>query len=193
MFIPTSLHIGIWNAWILMSIFIVQMIIVFCAGAHLRERSHIPHAARYTALEKYTGVLGNMVWLFALGYSVFLPLYLGTLWFICGLIIYIPGLLLLSLATYNFMHTPLDQMIQSGAYKYSRHPMYLATFLICLGTGVAAASWLFILLSVIMAFCFRKEALIEERYCLDKYKEQYRDYMNTVPRWFGTVKPNAHK
>jgi protein-S-isoprenylcysteine O-methyltransferase Ste14 len=66
--------------------------------------------------------------------------------------------------------------------------MYLATFFICLGSGIAAVSWLFILLSVMMALCFYQEAVIEERYCLDKYGSAYQEYLQKVPRWLGVPK-----
>jgi protein-S-isoprenylcysteine O-methyltransferase Ste14 len=66
--------------------------------------------------------------------------------------------------------------------------MYSATFLICLGTGIATTSWVFILLSLVMAVCFRGEALVEERVCLVQYGEVYQAYMNAVPRWLGFPK-----
>ena len=71
--------------------------------------------------------------------------------------------------------------ISKGIYQLSRHPMYLATFLICMGTGIAAISWLFILLSLIMILCFHQKALVEERSCLDKYGSASKGYMKRVP------------
>ena len=119
---------------------------------------------------------------------LFLPFKLDTIWFYAGLSVFIIGLILLTIATFNFITTPPDSVILKGVYKISRHPMYLATFFICLGSGIAAGSWLFILLSVIIILCFHQEALIEERYCLDKYGNVYQDYLNRVPRWFGVLK-----
>jgi protein-S-isoprenylcysteine O-methyltransferase Ste14 len=94
-----------------------------------------------------------------------LPFKIGAIWFYIGLSVFIIGLALMAIATFNFIATPVDQFVRKGAYKLSRHPMYLATFLICLGSGIATVSLLFILLSIIMASCFYQEALIEERYC----------------------------
>lgn len=185
MFISASVKIGIWNAWIFMSVFIWQMIIIIFADKYIRKRTHVPKAARRTPLEKYVGMVANLFWLSALGYSIFLPLLFGTIWFYIGFSIFMFGAFLLSFATFNFITTPANQVIQKGVYKFSRHPMYLATFLICLGSGIATASGIFILLSVIMAVCFHYEALVEERYCLAKYKDLYKEYMNKVPRWFG--------
>ena len=95
---------------------------------------------------------------------------------------------MITIATCNFITTASDQLITKGIYKLSRHPMYVATFFICVGSGIASVSLLFILLSIIMAFCFYKEALIEERFCLDKYGSTYQEYLNRVPRYIGLPK-----
>ena len=183
-----SEKIGFWNAWIFMSVFIVQMIIIMFADKSVRERSHVPNDGRRTILEKYIGIIANFIWLTALVYSIFLPLLPGTIWFYTGFFVFSFGVLILSIATSNFMTTPANQLIQKGMYRFSRHPMYLATFMICLGSGIATASWVFIILSVIMILCFHYEALVEEIYCLNKYKDLYKEYMNIVPRWIGIPK-----
>jgi protein-S-isoprenylcysteine O-methyltransferase Ste14 len=184
----TVLEIGIWNGWLFMSVFILQMILIFSVDKRIMKRSHIPNNFRQTSIEKFIGVIANFVWLLALGYSIFLPLLFGTTWVYIGFSLFIPGVLLLSLATFSFMTTPTDQLIQKGVYTFSRHPMYLATSLICISTGIATASLIFILLSIVISICFHYEALLEEKYCLTKYQSLYTKYMNGVSRWFGIPK-----
>jgi len=133
-------------------------------------------------LEKYASFIGNFIWLIAMIFSVFLPLQLDTIWFLIGLSIFIIGLIFITIATSNFITTPMDQLIAKGVYKISRHPMYLATFFICLGSGIATMSLLFIFLSIVMALCFYQEALIEERYCLNRYGNVYQEYRKRTPR-----------
>ena len=186
-FLP-PFKIGIWNAWIFMSVFVLQMIIIMFSDKRTRERSHVPPEAKRNKFERYIGIIANIFWLLALGYSIFLPLLFGSMWFYTGLTVFIIGLIIMGIATVNFITTSPDQMITKGAYRLSRHPMYLATFFICLGSGIAGVSGLFIFISVIMALCFHQEALIEERYCLDNYREAYKVYMNSVPRWLGIPK-----
>jgi len=183
-----AFNIGVWNAWIFMSVFILQMIVIFLANKSIMERSHVPNDARKTVLDRHIGILANFFWLLALGYSIFLPLQLGTVWFYIGLIVFIFGTSVLSAATYSFMTTPADQMIIKGVYKFSRHPMYWGTFLICLGAGIASASWILVLLSIIISACLNFEGRVEERYCLDRYGPLYADYLNRVPGWFGIPK-----
>jgi protein-S-isoprenylcysteine O-methyltransferase Ste14 len=178
---------GVWNAWIFMSVFILQMLVMIFVRKRIQKRSHVSQDDRRNNFEKYISIIGNLVWLLALVYSVFLPLQTGTIWFYTGFLLFVIGLIIMSVATFDFITTPVDLMITKGSYKFSRHPMYLATFFICLGAGIAALSWLFILLSLIMVYFFHQEALIEERYCLKKY-DDYQEYMNRVPRWLGSPK-----
>jgi len=171
-----------------MSVFLLQMLAIMFVDKRVWERSHIPIEARRNKLERYVGIIANLIWLLALGYSVFLPLQLGATWFYIGLSVFIIGLTLMALATFNFIATPADQLITKGAYQFSRHPMYVATFFICLGAGIATGSWLFIFISIIMALCFYQEALIEERYCLNRYGNVYQEYINRTPGWIGVPK-----
>jgi protein-S-isoprenylcysteine O-methyltransferase Ste14 len=185
MYVIPVFKAGIWNAWIFMSVFIIQMLVIMFAGEQVQRRSHVPAEARLHKYEKYASLVANLVWLAALIYSVFLPFIPGTLLFLAGLTVFLTGLLILSIATVNFIKASADRLISKGVYRFSRHPMYLATFLICLGTGISCGSWLFILFSIIMIFCFHKEALVEEKVCLDMYGDSYQQYMNRVPRWIG--------
>jgi len=187
MYLIPAFKIGIWNAWIFMSIFLLQMLVMMFAGKRVRKRSHVSQDAKRNNFEKYMSIIGNLVWLLALIYSVFLPLQFGTIWFYAGLSLFIIGLIIMAVATFDFITTPVDLMITKGLYKFSRHPMYLASFFICLGAGIASLSWLFIIFSLIMIYCFHQEALIEERYCLKKYSD-YKKYMNRIPRWIGLPK-----
>ena len=180
-----GLKIGFWNGWLFMSVFILQMLVVMLGDKNVQQRTHIPPEARRSKSERNVSTIANLVWLIALVYSVFLPFQLNTLWFYIGLAIFVIGLLVLAAATMSFMTTPVDELITKGIYRISRHPMYLSTFLICMGTGIATASWIFMLLSMLMAYCFRGEALIEERVCLEQYGRDYQEYTERVPRWIG--------
>ena len=180
--------IGLWNAWLPMSVFLLQMLVIMAGDHRIMEKSHVPAEAKHQGLEKHTGSVANAVWMLALIYSVFLPLQPGFPFFFDGLAVFAAGLILLIIATANFLTTPVDRLITQGAYRFSRHPMYLATLLICLGTGLAAASWIFLVLAVLMFLCFRLEAGLEERYCLEKYGDTYREYAGRTPRWLGLPK-----
>ena len=180
-----AFEIGVWNAWIFMSVFIIQMLVMFFLGKKVWGRSSAPAAVERNGPEKRAGIIGNTVWAVATLYSILLPLKLGTPWFYIGFPIYYLGVMLLAIATADFATTPPDQPITRGSYTFSRHPMYLASFLIYIGTGIATASWIFLLLGLANIFWVRTEARVEERYCLARYGDIYRDYLKRAPRWLG--------
>jgi len=130
----------------------------------------------------------NAFWLIAMIYSIFLPLRLNTNLFFIVLIVFVIGIIIFVRATYDFITIKPNKIIKTGVYKISRHPMYFATFIIALSASIASLSWLFLVLSIIMMFFFRKEALIEERYCLKIFGEEYKDYIQNTPRWIGFLK-----
>jgi protein-S-isoprenylcysteine O-methyltransferase Ste14 len=88
-------------------------------------------------------------------------------------------------AAVNLINTPTNRPATNGLYRISRNPIYLGTFLIFFSVGIACASWLFLLL--IAVFVALQDILIapEERWCLEKYGDAYREYMNKTPRWIG--------
>jgi len=185
---PVAFKIGIGNAWVFMSIFLLQMIALFLLNKRAWERSHIPKEVKRNKLERNASIIGNFMWLLALIYSIFLPLQLGTIWFYVGFSFFLVGSIFLIVSTYDFITTPVDMLITKGIYKISQHPMYFATFFICLGSGIAAKSWLFIFFSIIMALCFYQEALLEEKYCADRYGNVYQEYKKRTPRLIGIPK-----
>lgn len=180
-----AFEIGLWNAWIFMSSFLLQMLAMFLLGNSVWQRSTLPADTKRNNAEKRAGIIGNIIWGLATLYSIFLPLRLGTPWFFIGFPIFFLGVMLLAIATADFAVTPSDRPITQGTYAFSRHPLYLASFFIYIGTGIAAASWLFLLLGLANIFWVRTEARVEERYCLEKYGDAYRQYMNRTPRWLG--------
>ena len=183
-----AFEIGIWNGWLFMIIFILQMLGMWLFGRRVWERGGHPTDMKKSQAEKRVSLIGNAVWFLSTIYSIFLPLQLGTAWFYIGLPIFLIGLLAITIATVNFAAAPAEKPATRGMYLFSRHPLYLAMLIIYLGTSIATASWVFLVLSVANIFWIRLETAVEERYCLEKYGQEYRKYMNRTPRWFGLPK-----
>jgi protein-S-isoprenylcysteine O-methyltransferase Ste14 len=117
-----------------------------------------------------------------------LPLKLGTAWFYTGVIIYALGLIISVVAIANIAATPPGEPFTKGMYRYSRNALSLGTLPVFIGVGVAAASWLYLLLSICILVLTHFMIAIEEEVCLNKFGDAYRDYMNRTPRWLGLPK-----
>jgi protein-S-isoprenylcysteine O-methyltransferase Ste14 len=121
-------------------------------------------------------------------YSIFLPLKLGTAWLYGGLLIFVAALVISIMALFNIATAPADKPVTNGAYRISRHPMYLSGFLMFIGVGVSCASWVVLLLALIWIVFWRIVVPEEEKFLVDKYGADYLDYMKKTPRWIGIPK-----
>ena len=182
-------ELGLWNAWIFVLSYLL-MYIVLGVFDRLRGQkgSSRPITPPLNEKEKKLDVISGLIFLASVIYSFFLPLKLGTAWLSIGLFVYLFGMIFTIVAGTNFMNTSLDRPATKGLYRISRNPIYLGTFLIFTGTGIACASWLFLLLTMVWIVLYDILITAEERWCLEKYGDAYREYMNRTPTWIGIPK-----
>jgi len=180
-----AFEIGIWNAWIFMIWLVIQNFGIRLFSREVYRRAGDPPDMKSSYAHKIAGCLSMPLWLLATTYSIFLPLQLGTIWFYTGLAIFLLSLIINILATFSFAATPLNKPVTLGIYRYSRHPIYMAILLTYLSVAIATVSWVFLLVTVIWAVLVQFSVSDEERYCLEKYGEAYRNYMDRTPRWIG--------
>jgi protein-S-isoprenylcysteine O-methyltransferase Ste14 len=185
-----AFELGVWNAWIFMVYYILGIPLTRLINKGAVEKSDVATPAYKGTKDKIVKFY-QLSYLLLLIYSVFLPLRLGTIWFYTGLAICLVGLITLTITMVNFATNPLDEPVTKGLYRYSRHPMYLTQFLMFIGVGIASASWVFLLLSILRTIASFMLMTPEERFLLEKYGNTYREYMNRTPRWIGLPKSEA--
>ena len=172
---------GVWNAWILTVIFLC----FFTSSQFLGNiGKRIAHGEEEKTLSKFTALIAIILWI----YSIFLPLRIGAAWFYTGLSIYILGMIIGITAIISIAVAQPGKPFTEGMYRYSRHPLSVSMFLVFLGIGVASASWLYLLSLAILMVVTHFMVAIEERSCLEKFGDTYREYMNRTPRWIGIPK-----
>ena len=187
-------ELGLWNAWIFWLYFVLAIVPMMLIYRYVWKDDWKKAMDRlYTDIplnktEKRLKYIGYFVMLAVIVYSVFLPLKLDTVWFYVGLFIYLLGVIFSFMADVSFATTPLDEPVAKGVYRISRNPQDFGWFLIMMGAGIAGASWLFLLFAMIWIIVTNRGAIAEERFCLEKYGDGYREYMNKTPRWIGIPK-----
>lgn len=181
-----AFEIGVWNAWILMAYLLLLM--PFFLRIATKKGSPSPQDSGLSALMSILAGSSKILLVPALVYSVFLPLELGTTWFYAGLPVALIGLITSVLVIVNWFTAPIDQPVTGGPYRFSRHPMYVTLLIFFVGLGIATASWIFLLYSIIWIASCSVSAKVEEQSCLDKYGDTYRKFMNRTPRWIGIPK-----
>ena len=181
-----AFDIGVWNVWI----FMAYILLSFIPFMYIAIKKSVP-SVEETGLSTVKKVLANSSKLLlvpAMVYSIFLPMKLDTAWFYTGLPITLIGLITYTIVLVNWATSSTESQVSRGLYRYSRHPMYVTMFVFLLGLGILSASWILLLLTVIFAAGCVVFVNVEEKSCVDKYGDTYRDYMNRTPRWIGIPK-----
>lgn len=116
-------------------------------------------------------------------YPFFLKVTTDKSWLYTGLAFYGLGILLCLASVFNFASPAANGMNQGGLYRLSRNPMYIAYFIYFLGCALLTRS--FVLFVIVMVFQISAHWIIlaEERWCLQKFGQQYKHYMSKVRRY----------
>lgn len=76
-----------------------------------------------------------------------------------------------------------NRVIATGAFRYVRHPLYLASILTYLGLTVSTCSLLALVLFVAICFFHDYLASYEEKLMATKFGEEYAEYMKKTGKW----------
>jgi protein-S-isoprenylcysteine O-methyltransferase Ste14 len=181
-----AFEIGVWNAWIL----IIPMLITFFFDMRVTAARESGQSGDFQLTTKEKRII-NAIFLplvISLVYAVFLPLQLGTAWLYGGLLIFSFGVVFTIVGVLNFATGPRDKVITKGLYGVSRNPMYIGLLIMQIGLGITCSSWLYLLLTLVLMILLNANLSAEERYCLYRYGDAYREYTSKTPRWIGIPK-----
>ena len=102
------------------------------------------------------------------------------------------SLLLALIALFHFLRAkthvepwqPTTTIIQSGVFRYSRNPIYLAFCIATVGCGLLLNSWWVLMATVPLAGQLQLLVIRrEEAYLEEKFGQPYVDYKQSVRRW----------
>ncbi|MGD8605163.1 MAG: isoprenylcysteine carboxylmethyltransferase family protein [Anaerolineales bacterium] len=80
----------------------------------------------------------------------------------------------------SYMHTTV--VVDSGIYSIVRHPQYLAGILMAIAFSLITLHWLVALLGLVVIVNCYSTTFDEEVRCIEKFGDEYRQYMQRVPR-----------
>lgn len=181
--IMPKLEFGVLNGWLLL---VVELL--FQGGLLLvfpREVvSRLFNRSGWSTKQRAFTITGKVFSLVCLVLIILTPLKINSSTFIIGFMLFFTGLAGLVIAMLNFKETPLNQPVTKGIYRISRHPQIAALTVAFLGVCLAIGSWLALFALVVSRLLQHFGILAEEEVCLRQYGEQYRAYMQQVPRYF---------
>ena len=81
-------------------------------------------------------------------------------------------------------HKPSSHLIQSGLYRFSRNPIYVAGLFLQLGIALLMNNLWIVLLVPVSKFVFDRYVIAREESYLERaFGEVYLDYKSSVRRW----------
>lgn len=79
---------------------------------------------------------------------------------------------------------PSTVLLESGPYRFTRNPIYIAFTLLYFGIAIMATSvWLLLLLVPVLVVLQKGVVEREEDYLNEKFGQSYRRFQARVPRW----------
>jgi protein-S-isoprenylcysteine O-methyltransferase Ste14 len=177
-----ALEIGWLNGWILICLLYLMYGVLLWAFpkdvvARLYDKSGRTERQKILI---YTGSLLAFAYFTLI---TFTPLKIGSDVFIPGIALYALGMAGFFIALFDFKNAPLERPATGGLYRISRHPQQLMFFILFLGICIAIGSWLALLIQIISSAFLHSRILAEEKACLERYGDSYREYMKRVPRY----------
>ena len=75
-----------------------------------------------------------------------------------------------------------NTIVDSGIYRVVRNPMYLSPVLFTIGLVFISQHWISLCLSIPVIFYFYYYMLVEEKLNINKFGDEYTNYMKRTPR-----------
>lgn len=178
-----DLQIGWLNGWIFMvSLFLTDGILFLVFGKdtvnQLFDRSG------WKKWQIAVTILGKLIGLAVVLLIIFSPLKLDHPVFFIGSIVTGLGLGGLVKSLLDFRRTPTGKPATTGIYQITRHPQILSSWFVLLGATLAIGSWLALLLLFAARGFLHANLVAEEEICLQVFGEEYKAYLERVPRYF---------
>ena len=167
---------------LLIPFFLIRFGIMFMLNkGAIRRAAHFPPMAGNEMLTYWVYQFSNVAifaWIFfgAIKVAFSWPFYIG-------LGFYLVGLILCAVSVLNFAAPSSEGFNCNGLYRYSRNPMYVSYFIFFVGCALLTQS--LVLCGMVLIFQLSAHWIIiaEERWCVETFGKEYRQYMKEVRRY----------
>ncbi len=133
--------------------------------------------------DKFSVYFLEYVFLAFIIFSIFVPIKMDSNTFYIGLGVYAIAFILSIYTNVSYVTAPLDRLITKGIYKYSRNPAYICNAILILSVSLLSATYIFIIFMILFLVSSYFTVLVEEKYCMEKYGDEYKKYIKKTPRY----------
>jgi len=108
---------------------------------------------------------------------------------ITGILIFLAGILLTVFSSIHLGKVrDTKQIAVTGPFKFIRHPIYTAIYILSIGLGLIFFSWLWIIVMIIFIPLWYIECREEEKEMLKINEQEYADYKNRTGMFIPLIK-----
>ncbi len=183
-----KISIELLGGWLLTVIYLVINMGLPLTKAGTLKRLLTSSKKNSTFIEKLLNTSSQISWFGTIFLPILLPIKVNSNVFVIGLIAFMIGIILNIISIQNYITTPLNEQVKKGIYKFSRNPIYASHNIFGFSIALLTGSWIILILHIIEIITCHLKILDEEKYCINKYGNEYKVYMKKVPRYyFGKI------
>jgi protein-S-isoprenylcysteine O-methyltransferase Ste14 len=128
---------------------------------------------------------------FSIGATKIGRIYYWDTFFAIGMVLVAMGLMfrvhsivtLKQFFTYSVAKVENHQIVETGLYKFIRHPGYLGQLIVFIGISTAISNWLSILVMMVpITFGYLYRMKVEEKFMVEQFGEDYLRYQGRTKR-----------
>ena len=176
---------GLYNGWLfLLAFIIININLMIIYPSHYTKRVlKLPDISK----ERVSSIIYAAVLNGTMAYSIFVSIKFHTISFWLGLSIFIVSAILFFVTMHNYATTNPSKPVVNGVYKFSRNPQQILAVFMWVGVAILTQSILILILCILQLFLMYPTLIAQERFCIDIYKDEYREYMKKTPRYFWKI------
>jgi protein-S-isoprenylcysteine O-methyltransferase Ste14 len=178
-----SFRFGLLNAWLACLPILIVGIGVVAARRDVAKR--LAEMTGYTPRERACTVAASVAPYPFMLLSILVPFTAHRALLVAGLVLYAAGLALYVAAFVTFMRSAGTAVIDTGVYRLSRNPIYVAASLMFVGIVAATANLVLLGLELAGLVVQHFMILAEERACAARFGASYDEYRRKVARYLG--------
>ena len=186
--IHINFELGLFNIYIFLIVYLIITNLSFINRKRNRAKEPSERKIKRDNFSRVTYILSSIMFALVIIISFFLPIDFNSILFYLGLFLWAIGIIIVSSTSMSWIKTPENKLVTIGMYKYSRNPMYISFFFTYIGIGLISNSWIFLIITFVYIMIIMLEVKNEEKLCLKKYGDKYKNYMKKTPRWIGLKK-----
>jgi protein-S-isoprenylcysteine O-methyltransferase Ste14 len=171
--------VGGW--WFSLSFLMVNMFIALKYPGFRRKALVFPRYRSF--VERISMIFTILIFQGRVLMAIFIPISFTMPFFAIGMVGWLLGLTAYLVSIITFSSSSPDAPVVSGIYRLTRNPQQISLIMMWSSAGLILGTFLFPLLGFIEMVMAYPGFKAQERFCLEKFGDKYKEYMNQVPRY----------